>query len=243
MSDTHSNEHWHRRLIEGRGALMAVLTVVLILVGTVIEIVPVLLADIDQAQTTHVKPYTALEVAGRDIYIREGCYVCHSQHVRPFRSETLRYGTWSSSEEYTWDRPFQLGSRRIGPDLHRVGFNPDRGGPKYPNSWHYRHMKDPRSTSPGSVMPPYPWLYDAKVDPVDIQASLWALKMAGTPYTDADLAGVADSMKSEGQAIVDDLSASDIKAAHDDEIVALIAYLQSLGRNQRTSKKTAEATP
>src|SRR5688572_28550021 len=103
-------------------------------------------------------PYTPIEVAGRDIYVREGCYNCHSQMIRPMRAETLRYGPWSRASEYVWDRPFQLGSRRIGPDLQRVGG-------KYPDAWHYEHMKDPRTTSPGSIMPGYPWLAEDRVDP------------------------------------------------------------------------------
>ena len=168
-------------------------------------------------------PYTPLEVAGRDIYIREGCYLCHSQWVRPMRAEVLRYGPWSRAPEYQFDRPFLLGSRRMGPDLHRLS-------QKYPDAWHYEHMRDPRSTSPGSVMPPYPWLLEWTVDPEDIQASVRALKTAGVPYTDADVEGVAASMAAQGQTIVESLAGANLTTTADKEIVALIAYLQRLGR-------------
>lgn len=224
-------DHWHRRLLEGKGALFAVLTTVAISIGGIAEIIPLITADPDVEARNTIVPYTALEVAGRDIYAREGCMLCHSQMVRPFYSETLRYDPthrqWSRSEEYIWDRPFLLGSRRGGPDLHRVG-------KKYPDSWHYEHMADPRSTSPGSVMPPYPWLHKWKVDVADIQASLTAHKIAGTPYTDEDIANVEASMKEQGGAIVERLKADGVENVEwDHEIVALTAYLQSLGRNRR----------
>lgn len=231
--------HWHRKVFEGRGALFAVVTTVAISIGGIVEIVPLITADPDVEARSHVEPYSALEIAGRDIYLREGCYTCHSQMVRPFRSETLRYGEWSRSEEYVWDRPFQLGSRRAGPDLHRVG-------KKYPDSWHYEHMKDPRSTTIGSVMPPYPWLYSQRIDVADIQASLTAHRIAGTPYTDEDIAGAEDSMRSQGRAIAASIKA-DLEMLPDDptvawnhEIVALTSYLQSLGRNQ---VETVAVTP
>jgi len=226
---TQHTDHWHRRLLEGRGALFAVITTLAISVGGIIEIVPLITADPDVEAREKIQPYTALELAGRDIYVREGCYVCHSQMVRPFRSETLRYGEWSRSQEYVWDRPFQLGSRRAGPDLHRVG-------KKYPDSWHYDHMRDPRSKTTGSVMPPYPWLLDWKVGVADVQASLTANQIAGTPYTDEQIANAGESMKEQGTAIADrikaDLELPDDKVQWDHEIVALTAYLQSLGRNR-----------
>jgi cytochrome c oxidase cbb3-type subunit I/II len=154
--------------------------------------------------------------------------------VRPFRSETLRYGPWSRAAEYAYDRPFQLGSRRIGPDLHRVGG-------KYPDAWHYEHMRDPRSTSPGSVMPPYYWLHEHQIDPADIQASVRALRRAGTPYTDADVAGVPEALARQGAEIVERLKGAGIDAEPDDEIVALIAFLQRLGVDGRAALKKAEA--
>ena len=173
-----------------------------------------------------VTPYTPLEVAGRDIYIREGCYLCHSQWVRPMRAEVLRYGEWSRAPEYQFDRPFLLGSRRMGPDLHRVGG-------KYPDAWHYEHMRDPRSTSPGSVMPTYPWLLEDTYGAEDIQASVRALKRSGVPYSDAEVEGVAAALSSQGQLIVTSLAGAGIETPADREIVALIAYLQRLGRDGR----------
>jgi cytochrome c oxidase cbb3-type subunit I/II len=181
---------------------------------------------IDPAVAATVQPYTPLEVAGRDIYTREGCYVCHSQMVRPFRDETLRYGAWSRSEEYAWDRPFLLGSRRIGPDLHRVGG-------KYPDAWHYEHMLDPRSTSPGSVMPSYWWLHESKIDPEDIRASVVALSRVGTPYSPDEIANVPKLLQEQGEGIVTRMAESGSVAAWDDEIVALTAYLQRLGKDRK----------
>lgn len=247
-----TQEHWHRRLLEGRGTLFAVFTTVAISIGGIVEIVPLITLDPDAEARERILPRTALEVAGRDLYARDGCMGCHSQMVRPFRSETLRYGEWSRSREYIWDRPFLLGSRRAGPDLHRVG-------KKYPESWHYEHMRNPRSTSPGSVMPPYSWLHTQRIDPQDIQASMWAQQVAGTPYTDAQIAGAPDAMREQGEAIVERLNADGLKYVMKDvvdengdttqvpildqngerieirwdhEIVALTAYLQSLGRNR-----------
>jgi cytochrome c oxidase cbb3-type subunit I/II len=221
-----SQEHWHRRIFEGRGALFAVVTTIAISIGGLAEIVPLITMHGESEAVSKLQPYTPLEVAGRDIYVREGCYTCHSQMVRPFRSETLRYGTWSRSEEYAFDKPFQLGSRRMGPDLHRVG-------KKYGDSWHYNHMMKPSSMTDGSVMPPFPWLAQYKIDPADIQASMWAQKIGGTPYTDEDIQNAPAALREQGQGIVERLAADQITAEPDDEIVALIAYLQSLGRYKR----------
>lgn len=212
-------DHWHRRLLEGNSGLFAAITTVCISVGGLVEIVPMFTVGAGHAEALP-DPYTPLEVAGRDIYIREGCLACHSQMVRPFRDETLRYGEWSHAVEYTWDRPFLLGSRRIGPDLHRVGG-------KYPDAWHYEHMRDPRSTSPESIMPVYDWLLDKKVDPDDIQASVDAMRTLGVPYPeDLDVPAELASQQAE---IVESLAGAGIQAPGDTEIVALIAYLQKLG--------------
>jgi cytochrome c oxidase cbb3-type subunit I/II len=215
---------FHRRFLEAKGGVFAVATTVAILIGGIVEIVPMYTAGAGPETGDWVTPYTPLEVAGRDIYIREGCYLCHSQWVRPMRAEVLRYGEWSRAPEYQYDRPFQLGSRRMGPDLHRLS-------QKYPDAWHYEHMRDPRSTSPGSVMPSYPWLHEATVDPGDIMASVRALKKAGVPYSEADVEGVAASMAAQGQEIVNSLAAANLTTTGDTEIVALIAYLQRLGRD------------
>jgi cytochrome c oxidase cbb3-type subunit I/II len=222
----------NHRWLEGNLTLFAVLSLVGILIGTFVELGPILSgAAGPEAMAT---PYTPLEQAGRDIYVREGCYTCHSQMVRPFRSETLRYGPWSRAGEYVHDRPFQLGSRRLGPDLHRVGG-------KYPDAWHYEHMRDPRETSPGSVMPTYAWLLDATYTADDITKSIRALRMAGTPYTDEDVATVAQQLDEQSAGIVQRLKGSGIDTPPDREIVALIAYLQRLGVDGRDA--LAEETP
>jgi cytochrome c oxidase cbb3-type subunit I/II len=226
---------WHRRLLEGRAAVFATLATVAISIGGIVEIAPMFALQ-DDLRTAHadIAPYTPLEVAGRDIYVREGCYNCHSQMIRPFRAETLRYGPWTRAEEYVWDRPFQLGSRRIGPDLQRVGG-------KYPSAWHWEHMKDPRSTSPGSIMPAYTWLYTQRIDGDDVRASVTALRTLGTPYTDEEVANAPQLAYKQGAAIVSDLRAMQIKTATGDlEIIALIAYLQRLGTDGRAALASAE---
>ena len=213
----------NHRSLEGNATIFAVLSLVGILIGTAVELIPTMTSAGAQPEPIEgLTPYTPLEVAGRDIYIREGCYNCHSQWVRPFRAETMRYGPWSRGGEYVYDRPFQLGSRRIGPDLMRVGG-------KYPDAWHYEHMRDPRSTSPSSVMPPYPWLLEWTWDPADVQASVVALKRAGNPYTDEDVANVESSSLAQADEIVARLKEQKIETTRDKEIVALIAYLQRLG--------------
>ncbi len=211
------------RILEGKGALFTLLTVAAILVGTVVELVPMFLYNqTAEALEAGIEPYTPLEVAGRDIYVREGCYVCHSQMVRPMRAEVMRYGEWSRSVEYAFDRPFQLGSRRIGPDLQREGG-------KRSDDWHWEHMINPRGPQPGSVMPPYPWLAKWSVDPADAQASVRALQRLGHPYTDDEVARVPELMKTQADGIVGRLAEKGIEATHDKELIAVIAYLQRLG--------------
>lgn len=219
---------FHRRVIEGHLGLFAILTTLAILVGGMVEIIPMFTAKAGPPSLPGVTPYTPLEVAGRDIYIREGCYTCHSQMVRPMRSELLRYGEWTRSGEYAYDHPFLLGSRRIGPDLQRVGG-------KYPDAWHYEHMRNPRSTSPGSIMPDYPWLLRDRYDPADIQASLRALSKVGVPYTAEEIANAPAAMQAQAQEIVGRLAGSKITAEPDREIIALIAYLQRLGKDGRAA--------
>lgn len=227
------HEGFHRRL-EGKGALFAILCTVAISIGGLVEIVPMFSAATGPERLEGVTPYTPLELAGRDIYLREGCYTCHSQMVRPTRAEFLRYGEWSRAGEYAYDRPFQLGSRRLGPDVHRVGG-------KYPDAWHYEHMRNPRSTSPGSVMPPYPWLHEARLDPADVRASVVAMKKLGVPYTDADVEGVAAQLQQQGTEIVARLKSAGITTDPDHEIIALIAYLQRLGKDGRAAIAAREA--
>jgi len=231
-SDGERREHWHRRVLEGRLGLFALVTTVVISIGGIVEIVPLFSGRLGPEPLEGVTPLTPLEVAGRDIYIREGCYTCHSQMVRPLRSELLRYGEWSRAGEYAYDHPFLLGSRRIGPDLMRVGG-------KYPDAWHYEHMRDPRSTTPGSVMPAYPWLHERSIDAADVAASVRALRAVGVPYTDADIAGVPQALAAQGQEIVVRLRSTGIETAPDREIVAVIAYLQRLGRDGKAALQRA----
>jgi cytochrome c oxidase cbb3-type subunit I/II len=216
------------RTLEGKTALFAVLVTIAILIGGVVELIPMFSAAAGPELLPGVTPYTPLEVAGRDIYIREGCYLCHSQMIRPMRAEILRYGEWTRAGEYAYDHPFLLGSRRMGPDLQRVGG-------KYPDAWHYEHMRDPRSTSPGSVMPRYTWLHQQTYDPADIQASLRALKRVGVPYTDGQIAEAPTDMRQQAQGIVDRLKGSGVTTEPNKEIVALIAYLQRLGKDGRAA--------
>ncbi len=228
-------ERWHRRVLDGRLGLFALLTTVAVSVGGIVEIAPMFTATLGPETLPGVHPLTPLEIAGRDIYIREGCYLCHSQMIRPMRSELLRFGEWSRSGEYAYEHPFLLGSRRIGPDLMRVGG-------KYPDAWHYEHMRDPRSTSPGSIMPPYPWLYHRRVDPADIQASLRALERVGVPYSQAEIAATPAELRQQGDSIVKNLASMGIRTQPDREIVALIAYLQRLGRDGKAAIAAQSAT-
>ena len=192
--------------IEKNIALMGVLVAVAISFGGIAEIVPLM----HQAEAVQplpgVKPYPALELAGRDVYIREGCYNCHSQMVRTLRFETERYGHYSLAGESVYDRPFQWGSKRTGPDLARVGG-------RYSDDWHRVHLMDPRSVVPESNMPAYPWLAETPVDGAAITANLAALRTLGHPYTDEDLQGAAAAV--EGKS----------------ELDALVAYLQGLGKH------------
>jgi cytochrome c oxidase cbb3-type subunit I/II len=222
------------RILEGKGALFAVLVTVAILIGGVVEIVPLFTTTAGPELLPGVTPYTPLEVAGRDIYIREGCYLCHSQMIRPMRAEVLRYGEWTRAGEYAYDHPFLLGSRRMGPDLQRVGG-------KYPDAWHYEHMRDPRSTSPGSVMPVYTWLHTQTYAVSDIQASLRALKRVGVPYTDAQITGAGAAMHEQAEGIVDRLKQAGVTTEPDREIIALIAYLQRLGKDGRAAIAAQQA--
>lgn len=226
---------FHRRVLEGRAAVFAIVTTVAISIGGLVEIVPMFSASLGPETIAEVTPYTPLEQAGRDIYVREGCYLCHSQMVRPMRAEILRYGEWSRAWEYQYDRPFQLGSRRLGPDLHRVGG-------KYPDAWHYEHMRDPRATSPGSVMPAYSWLLDWTTDPADVTASIRALSKLGHPYESTDEEWVRGQMQSQGETIVASLAQTGIETTWDREIIAMIAYLQRLGVDGRRVLQAREET-
>jgi len=216
------------RWLEGVPVTFTVLTTVAVVIGGLIEIVPMFLIKENVPTIASVKPYTALECLGRDIYIREGCVGCHSQMIRPFRSETERYGEYSKAGEFVYDHPFLWGSKRTGPDLHRVGG-------KYPDAWHFNHMESPRSTSPGSIMPNYPWLLTRKLDTGVVQDRMRALRKVGVPYTDEDIRTAQQSIEAQSKTIVANLATGSItNAPPDREIIALIAYLQRLGTDIKT---------
>src|SRR5690606_36625966 len=208
-----------------------------VIIGGLVEIVPMYLIKSNVPTISAVKPYTALEVLGRDLYIREGCVGCHSQMIRPFRSETERYGEYSKSGEYVYEHPFLWGSKRTGPDLHRVGG-------KYPDAWHYNHMDDPQSTSPGSIMPRYPWLLTQKLDTNALPARIKALRKVGVPYPDGYENGEAQSdLHKQADAIVLGLKVGSVEnASADREIIALIAYLQRLGKDIKAAPQETTET-
>jgi cytochrome c oxidase cbb3-type subunit I/II len=211
------------RALERRWAGFTVLVVLALSVGSLVEAIPIFLDDSNVKTIAAVKPYTPLEVLGRDIYLREGCYTCHSQMVRPFRHETERYGEYSKAGEFIYDHPFQWGSKRTGPDLHRVG-------QKYPHLWHVRHMDQPPLTTPGSLMPPYPHMLEHKLDIEEIEAKLRALRTLGAPYSDAEIELARASIREQATAIAAEVrSQRGPKGLADKEIMALIAYLQRLG--------------
>ena len=203
---------------------MGLLAGFVILIGGIVEIVPLYTVESSVPKIAEVKPYSPLELEGRDIYIREGCYTCHSQVVRPFRDETERYvGPYSKAGEYVYDRPFQWGSKRTGPDLFRVGG-------KYPDSWHYLHMQNPRNISPGSIMPNYPWLAKNKLDTSLTVTKMQTLKRLGTPYSEEEIQNAQALLMEQAQAITERLKADKVEQAEaDQEMIALIAYLQKLG--------------
>lgn len=219
----HKGEHWHRG-VERKPLTLMVLSLIVILIGGIIEMVPTFMVKSNVPTIASVKPYTPLELQGRDIYLREGCYTCHTQMVRPFRSETARYGEYSKAGEFVYDHPFQWGSKRTGPDLHRIGG-------KYPDSWHYNHMLDPSSMSPGSIMPPYSWLLDNDIDTASTPAKINTMRTLGVPYG-VNYANVANrELKAQADSIVASLKRDGIESEPNKEIIALIAYLQRLGKD------------
>lgn len=225
----HKGEHWHR-WIERKPIQMLVLSLVVILIGGAIEMVPTFLVQSNVPTISSVKPYTPLELQGRDIYVKEGCYTCHSQMVRPFRSETARYGEYSKAGEFVYDHPFQWGSKRTGPDLHREGG-------KYPDSWHYNHMLEPTSMSPGSIMPSYPWMLDDDIDTSSTPAKIRAMITLGVPYPKGyDKIANKDLMK-QAKGIAASLKKDGIETYPNKDIIALIAYLQRIGTDIKGKAK------
>ncbi|HOJ02719.1 MAG TPA: cytochrome-c oxidase, cbb3-type subunit I [Bacteroidota bacterium] len=219
--------YWGHRWLESRPVQFTILATVAILIGSAIGNIPMFVVDSNIPTIASVKPYTPLELEGRDIYIREGCVGCHSQMIRPFRSETERYGEYSKAGEYVYDHPFLWGSKRTGPDLQRVGR-------KYPDAWHYNHMYDPTSMSPGSIMPPYPWLIEDDLDYSNLEAKINALRSIGVPYAPGFEKKAADDLRAQAETIAKELDAAGIKTRWNKEIIALIAYLQRLGTDIKT---------
>lgn len=223
---------WHHRLLEHKPVLFTVLSLIVILIGGIIEMVPTFLIKSNIPTITSVKPYTPLELHGRDIYIREGCVNCHTQMVRPFRSETERYGEYSKAGEYVYDHPFLWGSKRTGPDLQRVGG-------KYSNAWHYSHMLAPDAVSTGSIMPSYPWLFEQTIDKNQTVKKIFALRKVGVPYEEGYESVANDELDKQAAEITSNLKGEGIEVMPETEIVALIAYLQRLGKDIK-AEKTAE---
>jgi cytochrome c oxidase cbb3-type subunit 2 len=190
--------------VEKHAGLLAVLTAIMVSIGGLAEITPLFMTAHAVKPAEGVKPYDALRLAGKDIYVREGCYLCHSQMIRALRAETQRYGHYSIASESVYDRPFQWGSKRTGPDLARIGG-------KYSDEWQRLHLKAPRTVSPDTNMPGYPWLSNAQLDGEEVAQKMRVLRMLGDPYTDADIAGAAAAVKGHS------------------EMDAIIAYLQGLG--------------
>jgi len=197
--------------VEKNIGLMIILIIGVISVGGLVQIVPLFFQDSLTEPVAGLKPYSALRLEGRDIYVREGCYVCHSQMIRPFRAETERYGHYSVAGEFVYDRPFQWGSKRTGPDLHRVGG-------RYSDDWHRVHMVNPRDVVPESIMPGYPWLAENELDDGDIKVKMETLRTLGAPYTDAEIEAAPQAL--EGKT----------------ELDALVAYLQGLGIELKSRK-------
>jgi cytochrome c oxidase cbb3-type subunit 2 len=190
--------------VEKNIGLMIVLILVVVSIGGLVQIVPLFFQQSTTEAVAGLEPYSPLRLAGRDVYIREGCYTCHSQMIRPFRAETERYGHYSVAGEFVYDRPFQWGSKRTGPDLHRVGG-------RYSDEWHRVHLVNPRDVVPESIMPGYPWLEENAADASNISKKMEVLRMLGAPYTDEEIAGAPEAL--EGKTEMD----------------AMIAYLQGLG--------------
>lgn len=227
---THGKEYWHR-LIERKPVTLLVLSLIVVAIGGAIEFIPTFLVKSNIPTIASVKPYTPLELQGRDIYVREGCYTCHSQMIRPFRDEVVRYGEYSKAGEFVYDHPFQWGSKRTGPDLAREGG-------KYSDSWHYNHMYDPRSMSPGSLMPQYVWLFDNALDTASTPGKIRAMQTLGVPYAAGydKIANVA--LMQQADSIAANLKKDKIETPANAEIVALIAYLQRVGKDIKADANT-----
>ncbi len=234
VKHSRGKEHWHRTL-EKRPVQMLIGSLVVILVGGIVEMVPTFLIKSNIPTIESIKPYTSLELQGRDIYIREGCNNCHSQMIRPFRSETERYGDFSKAGEFVYDHPHLWGSKRTGPDLARSGTSKLRK----PDSWHYRHLYDPQLTSPNSIMPAYPWLIRNELDISTTPAKIRAMQKLGVPYPEGYDQVANEDLMAQAEEIAARLKAEDIETSATKEIIALIAYLQRLGKDLHNTNETA----
>ncbi len=232
ITKSHKGEHWHR-WIERRPIQMLVFSLLAILVGTLIELIPTMVIKDNVPTIASVKPYTPLELEGRDLYIREGCNACHSQMIRPFRSETERYGEYSKAGEFVYDHPHLWGSKRTGPDLHRIG-------KKYNHAWHFNHMYDPTMTSPGSIMPRYQWLFKDDLDVSLTEKKIVAMQKLGVPYEKGFEKEAVQNLQLQAIEIADELKIQlqDPVTEIDEnkEIIALIAYMQRLGTDIKKEK-------
>ena len=226
----HASEHWHRK-IERKPVLFMILSLVVILIGGAIEMIPTFLIKSNIPTISSVKPYTPLELQGRDIYVREGCYTCHSQMIRPFRSETERYGEYSKAGEFVYDHPFQWGSKRTGPDLAREGV----GNLKKSNGWHFRHFREPGSISEGTIMPAYVFMLEQNLDTSTTSAKINAMITLGVPYAKGYGNTANQDLLLQAQSIADDLKGDSIKISPNKEVIALIAYIQRLGTDISTT--------
>jgi cytochrome c oxidase cbb3-type subunit I/II len=226
-------EYWHR-WIEQRPMTLLVLSLIVVGIGGILEIIPTFLIKSNVPTISSVKPYTPLELEGRDIYVREGCYTCHSQMIRPFRDEVARYGEYSKAGEFVYDHPFQWGSKRTGPDLAREGG-------KYPDAWHFNHLLDPGSMSPGSIMPAYPWLIKDKLDTSGTPGKIRAMQTLGVPYPAGFDKVANDALILQATSIQSNLLKDRINIPKNSEMIALISYLQRLGKDIKLSaeKETA----
>lgn len=227
----HAKAHWHS-WIERRPVQMLIGSLVVVAIGGMVEMIPTFLVKSNVPTISSVKPYTPLELHGRDIYVREGCYTCHSQMIRPFRDEVARYGEYSKAGEFVYDFPFQWGSKRTGPDLARIGG-------KYPDSWHYNHMYEPASMSPGSIMPNYPWLIEDDLDTSLTAVKIRTMQKLGVPYPEGFDKKANKDLMAQAGSIKASLERDGIKTASNKEIIALIAYLQRMGKDIKLEQKAA----
>lgn len=227
---TPEKAHWHS-YFERKPILLLVLSLVVVGIGGLVEMVPTFLIKSNVPTISNVKPYTPLELQGRDVYISEGCYNCHSQMIRPFRYEVARYGEYSKAGEFVYDHPFQWGSKRTGPDLARIGG-------KYPDSWHFNHMLEPVSIAPGSIMPAYPWLFEKSIDIASTKSKIHAMRKLGVPYPHHYEAIADDDLRKQADAIAANLKKEKINIKSDRQIIALIAYLQRVGKDIKADKRS-----